>query len=252
MFNFFKQKQRQEPAPSGPAGHRAYIIGDVHGCLHPLQHLLRTIETHDAAQKPAKTRIVFLGDLIDRGAHSREVIDFIASYTTGFADLVFLMGNHAEIFLKILDGNSALIDAWFGFGGRDCARSYGVDNLGQVNIDPAPLLHRLQRNVPQNHLDFIASFKDYHVFGDFLCVHAGIRPKTKLENQKPEDLRWIRSSFLNYMKKHPYIVVHGHTIVEDPTHFGNRIAIDTGVAKGGKLTAVCIDMDTTHFISVEA
>ena len=201
MFNFFKTRQTPNAIPTGPDGERAYIIGDIHGCMDALEQLLHKIETYENTQAEAKTSLIFLGDLIDRGPNSFEVVDFLQSYTPDFASLTFLMGNHEEIFLSILGGNSDLIASWFEFGGRDCARSYKINDLGQVNIDPTPLLHQLQANVPKHHRDFISSFKNYHIFGDFMCVHAGIRPKTKLANQKSRDFRWIREPFLSYTKK---------------------------------------------------
>ena len=256
MSIFSKFKRQSAPPPSGPIGERAYVIGDVHGCMDALQQLLEKIQNHNHAQKHAKTTIIFLGDLIDRGPDSRAVVEFLSTFAPNFAKVEFLMGNHEEVFLSILSGDSDSISSWFGFGGRACARSYGVENLGQVNIDPTPLFYQLKRKVPKAHVHFISSFKDYHVFGNFLCVHAGIRPKVKLENQKASDFRWIRSGFLKYEKPHSHIVVHGHTIVDLPTHYGNRIAIDTGAYKtsgeGGLLTALCIDENSTEFLSVKA
>ncbi len=246
---FFKSKQAKNTIASGPLGERAYIIGDVHGCLDALHNLLHKIEQHNAEQKQAKTCIVFLGDLIDRGPHSKGVIDFLSTYSPDFAELVFLMGNHEEVFLDILSGSSDALTSWFGFGGKPCARSYEVENLGQIHIDPTPLVHQLIQNVPQHHKDFISGFKDYFIFGDYLCVHAGISPRVKLENQKPHHLRWIRKPFINYKKKHPYIIVHGHTVVEQATNYGNRIALDTGAGKGGNLTALCIEGSSTHFLT---
>lgn len=256
MSIFSKFKRQEKVPPSGPFGQRAYVIGDIHGCLDALHRLLHKVEEHDKQQKQATTTLIFLGDLIDRGPHSCEVVEFLLHYAPSFAETVFIMGNHEEVFLSILSGEANSIHSWFGFGGRSCARSYGVDNLGQVNIDPTPLLHQLKRKVPKQHINFISSFKDHYVFGHYLCVHAGIQPKVKLENQKSSDLRWIRSRFLKYKKPHEHIVVHGHTIVDSPTDYGNRIAIDTGAYKGpeeaGLLTALCIDETSKHFLSVRS
>lgn len=250
MSFFSKFKRKPDVIPSGPDGQRAYIIGDIHGCMDALKKLLADIEKHNQVRDKTKTTLIFLGDLIDRGPQSREVVEFLSQYAPDFAEVIFLSGNHEEVFLAILAGDSDSIRAWFGFGGRACARSYGVKDLGQINIDPTPVLHDLIRKVPKHHIEFLSRFKDYHVFGDYVCVHAGIKPKIKLEEQSSHDLRWIRTAFLNYTKKHSHIVVHGHTIIEAPTHYGNRIAIDTGAYKeDGSLTALCIDGTEIRFLT---
>ncbi len=249
MFNLFNSKSVKNARPSGPAGQRAYIIGDIHGCMEELETLLTTIEEHNRGMPGAKTSIIFLGDLIDRGPASQEVVQFLSGYHCDFARLIYLKGNHEEVFLKILGGDADMIAPWFGFGGKKCARSYGVEDLGQVHIDPYPLLLQLQDNVPQHHIDFLSSFIDHFVFGDFLCVHAGIRPKVKFEQQKAKDFRWIREPFLSYKKDHSHTVVHGHTIVKEAVNHGNRIALDTGAYESGVLSALCIDGDSQSFLT---
>jgi len=136
------------------------------------------------------------------------------------------MGNHEEVYLRVVEGQVEALKSWFGFGGRSCLRSYGVDNLGEINLDIENLLYRAQSKIPKSHVEFIRGFQDYFVFGDYLCVHAGIRPKKKLEDQKSQDMRWIRGDFLKYSKPHPYKVVHGHTIVEQAQDFGNHQGVD--------------------------
>ena len=127
--------------------------------------------------------------------------------------------------------------------------SYGVDNFGEIHISPQNLLYRAQSRVPKAHIKFVQSFKDYFVFGDYLFVHAGIKPGRAIKDQKPKDMRWIREGFLSYKKPHPYKVVHGHSIVEQAEDFGNRIAVDTGGYDGGPLTAVFLKGDTTEFLT---
>lgn len=250
MFKLFKKKNAQPPA-SGPEGERAYVIGDIHGCYDAMIELLKKIDAVDADKPKAQTSLIFLGDLIDRGPASKEVVEFLSKLSDASGSSVFLMGNHEEVLLDIVNGNADMVGPWFEFGGRSCARSYGVTDLGQVNIDPYPLAQQISQKVPQHHVDFIASFKDYHLFGDFLCVHAGIRPKQALDKQSSKDMRWIREPFLSYTKDHPYVVVHGHTVIETATDHGNRIAIDTGAGKDGTLTALCIDGTDRSFISVD-
>lgn len=252
MLRLFRKNQmRPQNAPSGPEGQRAYVIGDIHGCFSAMKDFLAQIEADNQELKASKTSLIFLGDLIDCGPESKSVLEFLCHYRPDFAEIVYITGNHEECFSAILSGQPQLMYPWFESGGRDTARSYGVENLGHIHIDVKPLYNQLRNKVPQSHIDFLSIFKDYHVFGDYLCVHAGIKPKTPLEKQKPKDMHWIRSPFINYKKSHSHIVVHGHTVIESAKHFGNRIAIDTGAGKGGRLSAVCLEDETVRFMSVK-
>ncbi|WP_306253751.1 metallophosphoesterase family protein [Parvularcula sp. IMCC14364] len=225
---------------SGPKSETAYIIGDVHGCLKELTQLLGVIEKDFAGDPSHPAKLVFLGDLIDRGPQSREVVEFLRTYSQALFQPVFLMGNHEEVFLKILGGRTDLLEPWFSFGGDACARSYGVTNLGAVYAEPQTIFDQLRAKVDPAHIDFLKSFRDIWAFGDFVCVHAGIRPLTALQAQKTHDLRWIRSEFLDFKGDHGAVIVHGHTVVEEAKHYGNRIALDTGVYQSGKLSALKI------------
>ncbi len=250
VFNIFKKKHAAKTY-SGPPDCRAYVIGDVHGCLDALKSLLARIEESEKTKPECqKVSIVFLGDLIDRGGQSREVVEFLMEFNPDYADVVFLMGNHEELFLKALAGQDDIFEIWFEVGGKSTARSYGVENLGRIHMDAKSVYWDLHRAVPKKHIEFLSSFDDYFEFGDFLCVHAGIKPKIALEKQRPKDMRWVRRSFIDYKKPHSHIIVHGHTEVEHGAHFGNRIAIDTGAGKGGMLSAVCLEGETWQFLSV--
>jgi serine/threonine protein phosphatase 1 len=251
VLNFFKTKKHNKTY-SCPVGQRAYVIGDVHGCLDALVELLDVIKRDNNDKPSSQTKIIFLGDLIDRGPQSREVVEFLANYTSDFADVIFIKGNHEELFLSILSGQEEVFEVWFTVGGKSTARSYGVDDLGRIHMDAFGVYKDLRRCVPKKHREFLSSFQDYYEFGDFVCVHAGIKPKIPLEKQRPKDMRWIRSSFIDYKKQHDHIVVHGHTVVERAECFGNRIAVDTGAGKGGTLSAVCLEGETWEFLSVPA
>ena len=252
MFQLFRKKQiRSQSSPSGPKGQRAYVIGDIHGCFAAMKDLLIQIEADNHKLEASKTSLIFLGDLIDRGPESKNVLEFLCHYRPNFADVVYITGNHEECFSRILSGHPQLIYSWFESGGRGTARSYGVENLGHIHIDVKPVYSQLRNKVPRSHIDFLSTFKDYHVFGDYLCVHAGIKPKISLDKQKQKDMHWIRSSFINYKKRHSHVVVHGHTVVEMAVHMGNRIAIDTGAGKGGYLSCVCLEDDMVRFMRVK-
>jgi len=234
-----------------PEDQLVYGIGDVHGCFNAMLNLLDKIELDRAARPEAKATVVFLGDLIDRGPASKEVIEFLRDYNPPWADLVFLKGNHEEVMLTVMEGNLGAMRSWLGFGGKSCARSYGIENLGQLEISPENIMMSLQQKVPKSHMDFLRSFENFYKFGDYLLVHAGIMPKVPLEAQTSQDMRWIREKFISYKKPHEVMVVHGHTVVEAAEQLSNRIPVDTGAHKGGPLTAVCLAGGQVSFLASE-
>lgn len=253
LFSKRKAKGQEPRRFSVPEDRIVYAIGDVHGCLMSMINLLEKIKLDRAAQDVSQATIVFLGDLVDRGPSSKEVLEFLIKFKPGWADTVFLKGNHEEVMLQVLSGDISAMRSWFSFGGKACARNYGVDNFGQIDMNPDAIMAALQRNVPQKHLNFIAGFKDSWKCGDYLFVHAGIRPKVEIEKQTAHDMRWIRAKFIEYKKHHPLMVVHGHTVTESgPEHHSNRIAVDTGAHKGRPLTAVCLKGEDVKFLQSEA
>jgi serine/threonine protein phosphatase 1 len=252
MFKLFKKKTAEEAIPKTyamPVGEVVYGIGDVHGCLRPMVDLLQKIQRDRKSCPAQKSTVVFLGDLMDRGPASREVIEFLMNFSPNWTDVVYLRGNHEEVMLDVLNGNIGAMRSWFEFGGKECARSYGVNNFGQLHINPDHIMMALQRSVPKEHIQFLDSFHDAFTFGEYLLVHAGIKPRVAIEDQSPYDMRWVRSSFLDYKKPHPMKIVHGHSVVEDkPEIHSNRIAVDTGVYQGRPLTAVKLYADEEFFI----
>jgi serine/threonine protein phosphatase 1 len=227
--------------PRGKAGARAYAIGDIHGRLDLLNRLLEQVEQDIASRPPARNFIVFLGDLIDRGPDSAGVIERLRGYRPRDARTIFLSGNHEEILLRILDGDTAILPSWLKFGGAECAESYGIDVAALRQLDEAAAIQIIKGKIPRTHRDFLESFGDTFRFGDYLFVHAGIRPGVTLEEQDRHDLRWIRDPFLTDAKEHGFVVVHGHTIVKRVEERPNRIAIDTGAYHSGILTALAIE-----------
>jgi serine/threonine protein phosphatase 1 len=251
LLKLFWKRSRQ-PAVSGPKGSRAYAIGDVHGRLDLLRALLERIEQDNARRGPAKTFLVFLGDLVDRGPDSRGVIDLLLSRPPRFARPIYLAGNHEEAFLRVVGGDEAVVPAWLSYGGKECAQSYGINGGWLLNATPAAVTSEVAHKVPQAHVDFLASFGDTFRFGDYLFVHAGIRPGLPIEQQVQQDLRWIREGFLDDRTNHGVIVVHGHTIVETVEEHPNRIAIDTGAYRSGTLTAIGIEGRERWFLETKA
>lgn len=226
---------------SGPKRRRAYVIGDVHGRLDLLNRLLEGIEAEIARDPRLKTSIVFVGDLVDRGPESAGVVERLRTYSPASASTHFIMGNHEEVMLRVLAGETDLLSSWLRFGGVQTLQSYGVDPDELAGMQPGEIVSRLKRAVPESHLDFIGGFSDSISFGDYLFVHAGIRPGVALAEQSQADLRWIRSPFLEDSTNHGFVVVHGHTITSEVEVTSNRIGIDTGAFYSGILTALAID-----------
>jgi serine/threonine protein phosphatase 1 len=234
-------RKRSAELPSAPHGHRAYAVGDVHGRLDLLEELLRQIEADLAQREPRKNLLVFLGDLVDRGPDSRGVIELLSTYRHPEIRPCFLTGNHEEVLLRIIAGETGFISDWLKFGGADCLASYGVRASDLRDADEASTLALIRQAIPESHIRFIAGFADTLSFGDYLFVHAGVRPGIGLHRQSQHDLRWIRSAFLDDRSDHGFVVVHGHTISDEVEHRQNRIGIDTGAYRTGVLTALGLE-----------
>jgi serine/threonine protein phosphatase 1 len=235
----FSARHRSEPA--GAAGYRAYVVGDIHGRLDLLEDLLAKIHAELQHRPALRTLLVFVGDLIDRGPSSAQVIERLRTYRRAGVQPVFLLGNHEEVLVRILEGDASLIESWLQFGGLQCLQSYGVQLAQIQGLSADELAEIIRGAVPDSHTKFIRSFIDSCRFGDYVFVHAGIRPGVELEQQRQSDLRWIREPFLFDDTDHGFIVVHGHTISEEVEERPNRIGIDTGAYRTGVLTALAIE-----------
>jgi calcineurin-like phosphoesterase family protein len=243
------RREKRTRLPAVPAGQRVYSIGDIHGRFDLLRDLLARIERHQADLPEAQTFLVFLGDLIDRGPDSRTVVEFLSTFRPRWAVPIFLQGNHEEGFLRSLDGEEEAMRGWLEFGGAECAESYGVAPVRQATLNTALFAQELNAAVPRAHLDFLRSFYDSFKVGDYLFVHAGIRPGIPVADQDPHDLRWIRRDFLDSNLRHEAVVVHGHSIVDEPSDCDNRIAIDTGAYRSGCLTAFYAEGTERDFLT---
>lgn len=233
----------------GAEGARAYAIGDIHGRLDLLDQLLAMIGADIAARPHGNVYLVLLGDLIDRGPDSAGVIERLRTFDDFPCRPIFLLGNHEEIFLRVLAAEDGLAYDWMAFGGEACMESYGVSPREMAARDEAAIAERLIRAVPGDHIAFLRRFGDTFRFGDYLFAHAGIRPGVAIEKQDPHDLRWIRRPFLSDTSDHGLIVVHGHTISDTVEVRINRIGIDTGAYQSGVLTALALEADERWFLS---
>lgn len=250
LFGRTQSETRAKGPPSGAANARAFAIGDVHGRLDLLREMLWRIEDERRARPCSRDYIVFLGDLVDRGPDSRGVLEYIMHALPNDITPALLMGNHEEMVLRILDGEVGQLWDWLDYGGYAFAQSYGVEvgRLPGMKREAAAALIRAA--VPQNHVRFLESFIDSFRFGDYLFVHAGIRPGTAIDKQELRDLRWIRDEFLTSEIDHGVVVVHGHTVTLAPDERPNRIGIDTGAYATGILTALVVHGENRSFISV--
>jgi serine/threonine protein phosphatase 1 len=232
-----------QPSPRGADGYRAYGVGDVHGRLDLLDQLLAKIEADIAARAPSQNLVVFLGDLIDRGPQSAEVVERLRTWQPRDAKAVFLCGNHEEVMLRVLTAEPAILSDWLRFGGSECLASYGLSPTSIKNKSEPEALAAIRAAVPTEHKAFLETFADTFRFGDYLFVHAGIRPGIEVAAQTEQDLRWIRDPFLDDPSDHGFVVVHGHTISEEVDERANRIGVDTGAYRTGLLTALAIEGD---------
>jgi serine/threonine protein phosphatase 1 len=244
----FSSSRKRSDGPEGARKHRAYVVGDIHGKLDLLEDLLGRIHADMEKRGPAKTLLVFVGDLIDRGPSSAQVVERLRTYRHPGVRPVFLLGNHEEVLLRILDGDTSLIFSWLQFGGAQCIQSYGGDPAALLIADDPEALAAIRRAIPREHIEFLRSFVDTCRFGDYLFVHAGIRPGIALHEQRQKDLRWIREPFLLDDSDHGFVVVHGHTISPAVEERPNRIGIDTGAFATGVLTALGIEGDQHWYI----
>ena len=245
MFKrLFSRKAAPEPvAPptrSLAAGERIYAIGDIHGRLDLLDTLLAMIARDDAARGKARTRLVFLGDLPDRGPDSRGVIERLMALRET-KDCIFLMGNHEEIVTRVWEGERQMASTFNRAGGRATLMSYGLSGEEYDACTLDEMVNHAARIIPKAHIDFLRSFRPWYQSGDYLFVHAGIMPGLHIEDQDEVDLRWIRDRFTNSQEDHGALVIHGHSITDAVDERPNRIGIDTGAYASGILTALALE-----------
>jgi serine/threonine protein phosphatase 1 len=222
-----------------PEGELLYAVGDIHGRADLLADLLRQIEVDAAHRGAAKKTLVFLGDYVDRGPDSCGVVEMLLNDLPEGFETRFLKGNHEAMLLAFLDDPQRL-DHWLMNGGGATMASYGVD-IGRLdNMDAAPKAWRdaFAATLPEAHLNFFKSLKLMIADGDYLFVHAGVRPGVPIDAQSEMDLLWIRGEFLESDEAFGKVVVHGHTPLRVPEALPNRIGIDTGAVFTGQLTAL--------------
>ena len=250
LKNIFNTKTIQTELTGLPDNHRLYCIGDIHGRLDLLKKLEHLILA-DAEPYLGDKTIVYLGDYIDRGSDSKQVIDhLIDNNSLNEFKKIYLLGNHEQVLLQFLHtGDPSIANDWFKFGGLATLVSYGVELRGiPTSKDMQRICADLANKMSAQHLNFYQNLMHSYELGDYYFVHAGIKPKTKLEKQRPEDMIWIREEFTNSNLFHGKVIVHGHTVTPEPELLSNRIGIDTGAYSTGVLTCAVFESLSCKFI----
>ncbi len=203
---------------------KIFAVGDIHGCFAKLTALMSKLDINYE-----EDTLVFLGDYIDRGEDSYAVVDYLVKLKKKANNIVFLKGNHEEMFFNYLSGQD---DVTFLFnGGEETLKGY-TDAKGNISI-------------PQEHFDFFNFLQLYYETDDYIFVHAGLRENVPLEMQKPEDLLWIRKPFITSQYDFEKLVIFGHTPFPEVLIHDNKIGIDTGAVYGYKLT--CLELPAMIF-----
>ncbi|WP_088184638.1 metallophosphoesterase family protein [Sphingobium sp. Z007] len=252
-MSFWRRVKRGAPPPPDiGTDRRVYAIGDVHGRADLLDALLAMIAQDDAARPRKPISLILLGDLVDRGPHSRGVVERVMALAASGGDVRCLKGNHEEAFILAARGDLRALPLFRRMEGEATLASYGLDPaLFRVMTD-AEIADWMESHVPRAHVDFLDALPDSITIGDYLFVHAGIRPGVPIADQSPADLRWIRQEFLAHRGRHPNMIVHGHSISEDVDEQAGRIGIDTGAFLSGRLTALGLEGVDRWILQTEA
>jgi serine/threonine protein phosphatase 1 len=228
---------------SMPRGRRAYTIGDIHGRRDKLVALHALIAADFAARPIASAVLVHLGDAIDQGPDSAGVVAMLAAGApVAGMQVVDLLGDHERMLLDGLDGDRAAATDWLWAGGREALASWGFpSDLPREDWEAA---------LPAAHVAWLRSLVLTHREGDYLFVHAGIRPGILLAEQSRDDLVTMRHPFLSTEQDFGMIVVHGHSSLPSVQILANRVGLDTGAGIGGKLTCAVLEDDLVGLLAV--
>jgi serine/threonine protein phosphatase 1 len=244
-----KARARPPRAKSLPPGERVYAVGDVHGRADLVEEMQHLIAAHASLSPKRSVTVVWLGDYVDRGPSSRQVVDLLIRSAARQPRSIFLMGNHEDALLRfLLDPRAG--PQWCSFGGLETLASYGVasddlpvgDFYGEARAAFLAVL-------PPRHVEFLLSLQLSASIGDFFFCHAGVRPGVRLDAQDPQDLIWIRDEFLHWRHDFGMRIVHGHTPVGEPELRSNRVNVDTGAYATGRLTCAVIEGSEIAFLS---
>lgn len=238
------EELKESTVPMIPDNMRIYAVGDIHGRLDLLTTLHEAID-EDVELHPGPQCVeVYLGDYVDRGPQSSGVLDALIERRR-LRNAVCLAGNHEDIVLQALFSQEAF-GRWLRMGGLETVYSYV---LPERPLEELQLWNAWRSAMRAGHVEFLRSLSSNFVCGDYVFVHAGLRPGVGLEEQDPADMMWIRKEFLDYPHSFGHLVVHGHTPISAPEVLSNRINIDTGAYATGHLTCLVLEGADRFLIS---
>ena len=246
MLTFSRKKPRHI---STADNERIYAIGDIHGRYDLLRQLLNQIVEHfERSQLDFHTvRLLFLGDIIDRGPSSKEVIGLIERLVRK-AGATLILGNHEDLMLRSAQGDQSAQDLWLAHGGLETLKSFEIDPPRE-DEDAVDFGERLTQLIPERFLSLLAEAPTHFESGHYYFVHAGVRPGVQLNKQTDFDKFFIRDEFTSSTQWHGSMIVHGHSIVPTVDELEIRIAIDSGAYKSGKLSCLCVQGTSRSIIS---
>jgi serine/threonine protein phosphatase 1 len=244
----------EEVAKAGyftPEQTRIYAIGDIHGHIDLLKDLAQKIADDLTARPVQNAQFVFLGDYIDRGPASNEVLSYLNTLMRR-GGAVFLRGNHEEMLMRFLSDVN-IMEEWRRFGGLETLDSYAVPtHRVKQGFGYAEAQEDLKNHMPQTHLEFLEATLPFYECGDYFFCHAGIDPQRPLDRQNTRDLLWIRQEFLNSERQFMKKIVHGHTPVREIDNRKNRINVDTGAYRSGILSCVVLEGATAGVLDTQS
>ena len=236
--------------PAAAPDEVVYAVGDIHGRLDLFWQLVEQMDKDFTERGPTHKvlRMILLGDFIDRGPSSRPLIQALMLAQKRGAKLDVMLGNHEALLLDSLEGDEHAQKLWLKMGGLAAIESFGIDPP-EEDESPMSFSERLIAGIGTDIIEWLRELPVSLESGDYLFCHAGIKPGVPLRHQKREDMLWIRKAFMDSRRDHGAVVVHGHNIVDDVEVRRNRISIDTGAYRSGRLSAVCLDGTERHFLS---
>lgn len=227
-----------------------YAVGDIHGRQDLLDDLHRRMAEDARSKSDLRPVAIYLGDYVDRGPRSRDVIETLVGNPLEGFEAVHLKGNHEDMMLAFLEAPETG-PRWLANGGLATLASYGIEDAACDAEGLAEAASALDAALPPGHARFLSSLSLVHRIGDYVFVHAGIRPGVALDEQSVEDLIWIRGPFLTSGADHGAVIVHGHSPGPRPVVKANRICVDTGAYATDVLTGVVLEGDSRRFLSTE-
>ncbi|WP_375396505.1 metallophosphoesterase family protein [uncultured Sphingomonas sp.] len=245
-FTFLNRLRRADTPATMP---RLYAIGDIHGRADLFEQIIDHIKDDVLTRDQRPTRIIILGDFIDRGPASAAIVTLLMRLRKE-SNLIVLKGNHEAAMVDALAGDHDALDLWLAHGGLETLASFGVDVDDIDQADTLQILRRARAEIPPSIRRWLRDLPTHASFGRYYFVHAGIQPGVPLDEQSDASRLWITDDFIASDADHGAVIVHGHTIHEDGVQImPNRIGVDTGAYRTGKLSAVMIEDDRIEVIT---